>query len=114
MQMGQHDCGPASVHNSLAALGHFRSLDELRALCGATASDGVSEKKLYRALEKLKESCGLEPWKLAVKDRTVATGLLTLAMRRGRPVIAAVDYNPKTDEADHWVAIVGMLGERYL
>lgn len=110
-QSNRASCGPAALHNALAALGINRSEDELIALCKQTA-DGTSPAKLIRAIKSISsgapeaELIG-EPFKRkAFADAWV--GLWFLVAQRGRPVILCVDA------FDHWVACVGALGDRFM
>lgn len=108
MQSSQYDCGAVALHNALASLGHYRSLDELRAICKSSAQDGTSPLKLKRGIDKIKDSCGLVSWEIRTGKKDVAVGLLHLALANGRPGLLLVDNGA------HWVAWVGQLGMRIL
>lgn len=112
LQGTQADCGAASLHNALCSLGMHRSLDELRSLCGTTATDGSSERKMLKAARAI---AGLEPEVLMETEKRASAALAILRTRllRGRPVLLLVDPNDD-GEAEHWVAAVGLLGPRFL
>jgi ABC-type bacteriocin/lantibiotic exporter with double-glycine peptidase domain len=104
LQSTQANCGPASLHNALAALGISRTEDELIALCKTTGTEGTSSKNLMGAVR----AVGRHP--LVVNERRAPIALLWLEawLREGRPVILCVDDN------SHWVTAVGALGSRLL
>lgn len=108
-QSNRASCGPASLHNALAALGIKRSEDELIALCKQT-KDGTSSAKLVAAIKAV--STAAQPtYGEAIKWRDIESGVVGLwyiVSERGRPVILCVD------KFEHWVACVGYLGGRFM
>lgn len=105
MQASQHDCGPTALMNALRAIGIDRGIDELRKLTKATATAGTSERKLVTGIQKIQ---GVRPHPHRFRDPTLAIAVLRDRLRCGRPCILSVD------EEEHWVAAVGLLGERVL
>ena len=103
MQNSQANCGPTAVKNALCALGIERSVEECEALCGCTATDGASPRKLYKGLETIHE---LDPVIISESREEIALVLLEQSLRDGRPVIMLVDGT------EHWVAAIGLLGKR--
>jgi ABC-type bacteriocin/lantibiotic exporter with double-glycine peptidase domain len=101
------DCGPSALGNALDALGIRRSHDELVSLCGTTA-DGTTPTQLKRAITALRESCGLTCGELKDTHADVALLRLGAVLSDGRPAILLVD------SWEHWVAVVGRLGHRYI
>lgn len=104
MQDTQANCGPASLSNALAAVGTARSQDELAVMCKTTATEGTSAKRMLAALTAL----GRKP--LVIREKRAETGVLFLChwLSVGRPAILCVD------NYTHWVAAVGLLGDRVL
>lgn len=108
-QSNRSACGPAALHNALAALGVARSEDELIQLTGQRPS-GTSAAGILRAIKTISE--GVVPplvgeavmWRN--KDEAVR-GLWWYLTERGRPLILCVD------NFDHWVACTGYLGYRF-
>lgn len=108
-QSNRASCGPASLHNALAALGINRTEEELITLCKQT-TDGTSSKNLCAAIK----SISTEAAKLygdtlkwgKMEDAWV--GLWFVVAQRGRPAILCVD------NFEHWVACVGYLGGRFM
>lgn len=105
MQSSQSTCGPTALHNSLLALGIQRGLDELEIMCGCTATDGTSTKNLMRAAAKIE---GCRPVLIRDRKSDIAALRLRFALQSGRPVVLV------WGDGSHWVAAVGMLGERVL
>lgn len=108
MQDNQANCGPFALKNALTALGIERSAEELEKACGTTATNGTPTKGIYKAASKID---GCMPVLLREKRTDIALMRLAEALRRGRPVVISwCSESP----GDHWVAAVGVLGERYL
>lgn len=105
MQDAQHNCGPYALRNALEAMGISRSAEELEKACGTSATNGTPTKGILKAAMKIE---GCKPSILRETRRDVALLKLEHAVRRGRPVILCVQ------DGSHWVAVVGVLGERYL
>jgi ABC-type bacteriocin/lantibiotic exporter with double-glycine peptidase domain len=102
------DCGPSALSNALDALGIRRSHDELVTLCGTTA-DGTTPLQLKRAITALRESCDLAgPGEMKDTHADIALLRLGAVLADGRPSILLVD------NWEHWVAVVGRLGHRFL
>lgn len=108
MQDSQANCGPFALKNALASLGIDRSAEELERACGTTATSGTPTRGIIRAAAGIAEC---RPLLLREKRRDVALMRLSEALRRGRP--AVLSWNCE-EAGDHWVAAIGILGERYL
>ena len=103
------DCGPMSICNALEALEIRRSHDEIVTLCGTTARDGTNHLGMLRAIRALKESCDLfGPVELRDSHSDVALLRLGHLLGRGRPAILCVEL------WSHWLAVVGVLGDRFI
>lgn len=105
LQDSQAGCGPASMSNALAALGIARTIPECEGLCRTTGTEGTSPANLIRALATVE---GVEAAVLSEAREDVAMLRLEAALRRGRPLVLCVD------DAGHWVAAIGVLGDRVL
>lgn len=105
MQDSQANCGSIALHNALCALGIRRSPKECEALCKVTAERGVSEADLVAAFSAVR---GCKPYEIRTEDAALAMGALRDALHRGRPAILSVDADA------HYVAAVGVLGDRVL
>lgn len=101
----QASCGVAALHNALCALGHERSLAELTALI-KPGTVGTPVASMWRAVQTLKESCGLVPVKYQLGNSVAAMGMMWAALANGRPSVIIVD------RGEHWVAVVGHLRNR--
>lgn len=104
MQDSAANCGPASVSNALQALGIIRTQAECETLCKTNATDGTTGKNIAKGLKAL--GCHGHP--IREKRADVALAFLMSALGKGRPVILCVD------DWEHWVAAVGLLGQRVL
>lgn len=109
LQSRKFSCGPGAVRNALEALGHVRTEEELKKLCGTTV-EGTSAAGILRALKAVREACQLVgPSLLKQRSPEIALLLLEKFLSTGRPVIVPV----RTDEPwDHWIAVGGRLGDR--
>lgn len=108
LQDNQANCGPYALKNALAAIGIERTAAELEAACKTSATRGTSTANLVRAIAKID---GLYPVKVLEAKRDVALLRLRFALLQGRPVLLSwCSERP----GDHWVAAIGMIGERYL
>lgn len=103
-QDNQSNCGPASLSNALQALGITRTQDECARLCKTTGTDGTSAKNLLSAAR----AVGRDPLVLNERRADVAMLFLDNWLRMGRSAVLVVDDN------SHWVAAVGLLGDRVL
>lgn len=104
MQDTAANCGPASLSNALQALGITRTQAECETLCRTSGTDGTTVRGLQNALKSLGR--GWEP----INERRFDVAHLRLerALRKGFAGILSVDGG------EHWVAAVGLLGERVL
>lgn len=105
MQDSQAGCGPASMSNALSAMGIRRTIPECEALCKTTGTAGTSPKRLFKACHTVE---GVSPGLLMEIRPEVALLRLEGSLRRGRSMLLCVD------KYDHWIAAIGMLGERVL
>lgn len=78
--------------------------DECAALCKTNATDGTPPKALVSGAKQL----GRQPIVISEKRGVIAALLLTHYLERGRPAVLCVD------SGEHWVAAVGVLGDRVL
>ena len=108
LQDNQANCGPAAMKNALQALGIERTLPELEAACKTSATNGTPTNNIIRAAKKIE---GCKPIKILETRAGVALIQLRFALQSGRPVL--LSWCSSTP-GDHWVAAVGLLGERYL
>lgn len=104
LQSNQSSCGAAALYNAGCALGKTLSLEDCERACKTTA-EGTSAKQLTTGAVRL----GLKA-DGSFKERSSLMARLWLrdTLQRGAVVIAAVDAD------EHWVAVVGALGGRYL
>lgn len=104
MQDTAANCGPASLSNALAAVGITRTQQECETLCRTNGTDGTSIKGFQAALKTM--GYGWHP----INERRwdVARMLLTDCLRNGTAAVLCVDQN------NHWVAAVGLIGQRIL
>lgn len=102
-QETKFSCGPASIRNSLIALGFLYSERKIRELTHSDRLNGTSEKKICRALKQL--GFGFKTFQnkteAAFKQRVVYN------LKKGNKLILL------TDHEDHWISIVGY-ENRYL
>jgi ABC-type bacteriocin/lantibiotic exporter with double-glycine peptidase domain len=110
MQDSQANCGPFALKNALCALGIERSAEELEKACGTSATNGTPTKGLVKAASKID---GCDPQVIRESKSYVALLLLEHALRQGRPVILCF-ADSQGNPGEHWVAAVGVLGDRYL
>ncbi len=106
-QDAEANCGPFALMNALRSLGIVRSREELETLCGTTMTAGTSPAKMYRGAGKL----GLHGAPTKITERRLDIAMLKLRhalLAEGRPVVMV------WHAGEHWVAAVGMLGERFL
>ncbi len=104
LQDNQANCGPAAMSNALAAIGLLRSQDECTVLAKTSATEGTSTKKLLAAIR----AVGRFPLVINEKRPSVAILYLCAMLDDGRSAVLCVD------DGSHWVAAVGLLGERVL
>lgn len=107
-QSNRASCGPASLHNALAALGIHRTEDELAQLCKQTP-DGTSARNLGKAIQSI--STAEQPLRGETFGfKSAPEALVSLwywVSYLGRPTILAVD------NWEHWVTVAGHLGTRF-
>jgi ABC-type bacteriocin/lantibiotic exporter with double-glycine peptidase domain len=108
MQDSQANCGPFALKNALEALGIKRSAEELEKACGTSATNGTPTKGILKAANKIE---GCNPVVIRESKSDVALLKLEHALRHGRPVVISWST---VSPGDHWVAVVGVLGERFL
>jgi predicted double-glycine peptidase len=113
LQSTQYTCGPCAIVNALAALGVEESERELMRMAEACPVEGTNARKMLRTLRWL----GYTPVSLSPKGRgrgagqdrhSVAWQALRDALASGYPAVLSVDRD------EHWVAAVGVVGERVL
>jgi hypothetical protein len=92
------------MSNALAAMGIARSQDECAALCKTTGTEGTPPKRLLAAIRVV----GREPIRIQEKRAEVAILFLSHWLTQGRSAILCVDNDT------HWVAAIGLLGDRTL
>lgn len=105
LQDSQANCGPVAVKNALCALGIDRSTEECEILCGTTATQGTPPHRMIKGLESIHE---LDVVVIKELRKEIAILLLKDSLRDGRPVVLLVD------NAEHWIAAIGILGERVI
>jgi ABC-type bacteriocin/lantibiotic exporter with double-glycine peptidase domain len=104
MQDTAANCGPASLSNALQAIGISRTQAECEQLCRTTGTAGTN----YRGLQAAIKSVGRVPEVLNERRADVALSFLRNDLRSGRAAVLCVDLG------EHWVAAVGLIGERIL
>lgn len=104
LQDSQANCGPVAMRNALAAIGTERSTEECEKLCKTDATNGTRAVNLARAIQSVL-GCAT-----VISERQPDVALLRLEkmLRGGHATVLLVDA------WDHYVAAVGMLGERFL
>lgn len=108
MQDSAANCGPTALHNALLAIGVVRSVQELEVLCSTSATNGTPVRSLKRALSKIE---GVTAVEIKERRRDVAALKLRHSIHSGRPVILLWT---SASPGDHWVAAIGLLGDKYL
>lgn len=89
-------CGPASIRNSLLALGYIYSEKYIRELAGSDRLLGTSEKKIFKALRLL----GFKYKEFYNRSETAFKQRVLYNIRKGNKIILL------TDHEDHWISIV--------
>lgn len=102
-QSRKSSCGPAALMNALEAIGIKRTEDELSIL-SKQSTTGTSQGNLEKALTSL----GVEFDRINEKRGNVAAWAIGFHLRSGNSVVIIVD------EFDHWISVVGILGDRYI
>lgn len=102
IQQKNHDCGPFAILNALLAIGKRTSLREIKRHT-ATTEDGTNEHGLQNCVERL----GLVATEFTA-SKTEAYQIVKDNVSVGRPVILCVEAYR------HWVAAVGVIGNRII
>jgi ABC-type bacteriocin/lantibiotic exporter with double-glycine peptidase domain len=89
-------CGPASIRNSLLALGYIYSERKLREISGSDRINGTSENKIFKTLKHLGFSykAFYNKTDAAFKQRVIYN------LKKGNKLIVL------TDHEDHWISVV--------
>ncbi len=95
-QETKFSCGPASIRNSLIALGYLFSERKIRELSGSDRYNGTSEKKICRAIKQL----GFEYKTFQNKSETAFKQRVVYNLKKGNKLILL------TDHEDHWISVV--------
>jgi hypothetical protein len=116
LQSAQNGCGPSTVANILAALGFRTPQGELasedwvakkvklaQAMNDPHPGMGTIEWQIRRCLESLK----VPHFQVTTHDPNVGVSALRGFMVSGKPCMLAVDND------EHWIAVTGVLGERF-
>jgi ABC-type bacteriocin/lantibiotic exporter with double-glycine peptidase domain len=104
-QTSRASCGPFALLNALKAIGIERTPEELETLCKTSMTDGTDTPNMVKGAAKID---GCTPIRIKERRRDVALLRLRFALTSGRPVVLS------WCEGSHWVAAIGVLGERYL
>lgn len=96
-------CGPASLVNACRALGFRVSEGRIRALAGST-EDGTGETELISTARSL----GLTAAPYHGGDRAAAWAFVRSNVADGRPCLLCID------QWQHWVTVIGVIGDRVL
>jgi ABC-type bacteriocin/lantibiotic exporter with double-glycine peptidase domain len=102
-QMRGWSCGPASLVNACRALGFRVAEGRIRALSGTT-EEGSDEYDLIPAAREL----GLTATPHHSADQAAAWAFVRANVMDGRPCLLCID------QWNHWVTVVGIVGDRVL
>lgn len=102
-QMRAWSCGPASLVNACRALGFRVAEGRIRALAGTT-EDGTEEDGLISAARELRLTA--TPHHGA--DQAAAWAFVRSNVMDGRPCLICID------QWNHWVTVIGIVGDRVL
>lgn len=89
-------CGPASIRNSLLALGYIFSERKIREFAGTDREKGTSEKKITKALRQL----GFSYKEFYNKSESAFKQRVVYNLKKGNKMIVL------TDHEDHWISVV--------
>ncbi|MCI0448301.1 MAG: cysteine peptidase family C39 domain-containing protein [Chlorobi bacterium] len=89
-------CGPASVRNSLLAMGYAFSERRIRELAGSDREKGTSEKKIKKALKHL----GFRYKEFYNKTESAFKQRVKYNLKKGNKLVIL------TDHEDHWVSAI--------
>jgi hypothetical protein len=105
LQDSTANCGAVALRNALLALGIARSTEECEKLCRTDATNGTKASNLVKAVRAIDGCRGL-----VIDDSRTDVALLRLekSLRSGTPSVLLVDG------WSHYIAAIGMLGERFL
>lgn len=102
-QQRSWSCGPAALVNAARAIGVRVSEGRLRKLAGTT-EDGTDEHELITAARGI----GLTATPHHSADQATAWAFVRANVLDGRPCLICID------QWSHWVAVVGIVGDRIL
>ncbi len=102
-QETKFSCGPASIRNSLIALGYLFSERKIRELTGSDRLTGTSEKKICRAIKHL----GFDHKTFQNKSEAAFKQRVVYNLNKGNKLILL------TDHEDHWISVVDY-GNKYV
>jgi phage tail sheath gpL-like len=105
-QDSQYNCGPTALYNALQAVGRKRSMLECERLCNTSVLHGTSAEQIEAAVAVVQAR--RPHYVIATSDPPAAIAMLRDALLRGRAAVMVVDND------EHWVAAVGVLGDRVL
>lgn len=97
-QTRSYTCGPAAVVNALRLYGVEVAELHVSKLAGTTPEEGTDDRRMMKALRSL----GCKPSVVAL------TSTIRKRLARGVPVIIHID------EEEHWVTLLGTLGESFI
>ena len=97
-------CGPASIVNALRALGKKVSELKVRGYSSTDQDDGTNENGMVEAIRCL----GFSASEFQSSDKEAMRSWIMTQVGDGKPVIVCVN------EWDHWVTIVGLLGDSFV
>lgn len=100
-QETKFSCGPASIRNSLIALGYLYSERKIRELAQSDRLNGTSEKKIFRALKQL----GFQFKSFHNKTEAAFKQRVVYNLKKGNKLILL------TDHEDHWISAVDYAGK---
>jgi ABC-type bacteriocin/lantibiotic exporter with double-glycine peptidase domain len=103
-QLHKSTCGPASLANAFEALGYHRTEEELRELSKGKGGEGTT----YAGMKKAVVACGLGCKTIVEQRERNAMLALYYAIDNNMPVIIPIR------NWEHWVAVVGKLGNNYI
>jgi len=89
-------CGPASVRNSLLAMGYRVSERRIRELAGTDKNNGTDEKKLLRAIKSL----GFQYKEFYNKSESAFKQRVVYNLKKNNKLIIL------TDHEYHWISVV--------
>lgn len=102
LQIDDYSCGPCAIVNALAAIGITAPISKVARLAGTDAEKGTDENGVMNALAKL----SVEHVALRFPDDASTWAGVTQALDAGSSVVMCVDG------VDHWIAIIGRIGDR--